>query len=499
MKKIIFSLLFFLFFGCENYHEKSFNQLNNAFQDWYVKSSKNNIIHNDDSDTYFFYYNQISVNDLLEDLKRFKLELSQINYQKLSKENKIFYNLLENKINHMILENHYLKRYENDPLLYINEIMDKLENVHNLYNYTNYDKLILINDILDEAKFFLDESKFVLKNYINLDKCIAKKNILLSYLSFLLIDINVISYENEIESNKILIEADNLIQSYIDWVKLNLTVNKSFSRLDLYEYYFDTYMKSEITYSHIIDRLKQDIDENYQSLFNISLTLYLEENDEPVWVDNDDSLQVINWAINDAQKKYDTSKYVKYSNIAFDTLNVSYIDSTVYMIKNDLIYTEKQSNSLYDLDNLYINYNLYNFFDNKLINNDLPIYLNEYYYNAFLINLKDHINKNFINQKDLNFELLFYLNLYKRFNQIYYQEIFLKGDKTLKDIKKHINNISIFNDSEKKYIYNELDTDYYLLYEYIIYSKLNRAFINDTKLYNQESLVKLINENLYTN
>ena len=56
------------------------------------------------------------------------------------------------------------------------------------------------------------------------------------------------------------------------------------------------------------------------------------------------------------------------------------------------------------------------------------MYLNEYYQNAFLTNLQDHINKNFINQKDLNFEVLFYLNLYKRFNQIYYREIFLKGD-----------------------------------------------------------------------
>ena len=84
MKKFIFSL-FFLFFSCDNYHEKSFNQLNNAFEDWYVKSIENNIIHNDNSEVYFFYYTQISVNDLLEDLKRFKLDLSQVNYQKLSK------------------------------------------------------------------------------------------------------------------------------------------------------------------------------------------------------------------------------------------------------------------------------------------------------------------------------------------------------------------------------------------------------------------------------
>ena len=498
MKKFIFSL-FFLFFSCDNYHEKSFNQLNNAFEDWYVKSIENNIIHNDNSEVYFFYYTQISVNDLLEDLKRFKLELSQINYQKLSKENKNFYNLLDNKIKHLIFEYYYLKRYENDPSLYIDDIINKLEVVHNLYNHSNYDKLILINEILDEAKFFLDESKFVLKNYFNLENCINKKDVLVSYLSFLLIDIKDVSYENEIESNRTLIKADNLIQSYINWIKLNLSTKQDFSRLELYDYYFDTYLRSQKSYNHIMENLVEDINKHYKSLFNVSLSLYLKENDEPVWVDNDDSLQVIRWAINDARSKYDPSKYLRYSNIAFDTLNASYIDSSLYMVENDFIYQGEEESSLYALDNLYVKYNLHDFFDNKVINNQLSMYLNEYYQNAFLTNLQDHINKNFINQKDLNFEVLFYLNLYKRFNQIYYHEIFLKGDKTLKDIKKHINDNSIFNDPEKKYIYNKIDTDYYLLYEYILYSKLNEAFINDAKLYNQESLVKLLNENLYSN
>ena len=499
MKKSVFSVLFFLFFSCENYHEKSFNQLNNAFQEWYVKSSKNEIFINDDSDTYFFYYNQITVNDILEDLKRFKLELSQINYNKISDENKNLYKLLDNKIKHIIFEYYHLRRYENDPSLYIKDIMCNLENVHDLNNYSNYDKLLLINDILNEAKSFLDESKFILKNYINLDKCKIEKDILLSYLSYLLIEINDISYENEIQSNRILFDTNIMIQSYIDWVELNLTFNESFNRLDLYDSYFDTYISTQNNYNYFINKLNQDIDMHYKKLFDSSLSLYLAENDEPVWVDNDDSLQVIKWAINDSQSKYQSSKYIEYSNTVFDTLNASYIDSTLYKIENDFIYDGKESNSQYETDNLFINYNLYNFFDNKLINNEFSIYLNKYYYNAFLINLNEHINKFFINQKDMNFEVLFYLNLYKRFKQIHYQERYLQGDTTLKAIKDYINNDPIFSDLDKVNLLDKLNIDYYLLYEYILYSKLNKAFINDKNLYNQKSLMKLINENLYTN
>ena len=310
---------------------------------------------------------------------------------------------------------------------------------------------------------------------------------------------NNINVGNNFDLDNILTETDIFFESYIDWIKENLLPTNNHIDKKLYNQYFVTYIINRTNYQLIKEQLNQDIDTSYNMLFNVSLLSYLRENDEPVWVDRDDSLQVIKWAVETANDKYNSSNYLKYSNVYFDSLNISYVDSNLYLLEKKFIVQEFSAASAYELDNHYLNYHLYNYYNNKLTNNDTFIYLNKYYSNAFIQHLNEYINKTFINQKDINNEVLFYLNLYKRIYQTYYQEMYFKGETTLKDIKAQINNNLIFNNSDKDILLINVNMNYYMLYEYRLYLSLKNIFLDSLNLYSHKTLMKLLNNNLYPN
>ena len=91
-KKLVIILFSSFFFNCNNYHQESFNKLYDAFTTWHYQ---NHLIENH----YLLLsinYNHINTNiidEYLEDLKRFMLELSQINKNNLSKN--FFYNIAD--------------------------------------------------------------------------------------------------------------------------------------------------------------------------------------------------------------------------------------------------------------------------------------------------------------------------------------------------------------------------------------------------------------------
>ena len=87
--------LFLLFFclSCNNSQEKSFDQLTNAFFDWYYKTypvigSINGIHLYDDL---FPIYNKATIINNLDDINRFIIELDQIDPNHLSSELKMDY------------------------------------------------------------------------------------------------------------------------------------------------------------------------------------------------------------------------------------------------------------------------------------------------------------------------------------------------------------------------------------------------------------------------
>ena len=112
MKNNFILFLFIIFFAkCDNYHQKSFNQLENAFINWYALYSNIDINKNNFTNFYLKKYDSISTNDYLEDLKNFSLELSQINKNKLSYDSNNSYYFINKNISYLIFEHIVLDKY----------------------------------------------------------------------------------------------------------------------------------------------------------------------------------------------------------------------------------------------------------------------------------------------------------------------------------------------------------------------------------------------------
>ena len=107
MKKII-SLLYILFFSCSISEQSSFESLYSSFSNWYIKYS------DDYSSTLKNNYSNIEkefIGDFLyTDMKKFLIELNQINKRKIS--NKIDYRLLHQYLSLNIFKHEKIKYNE---------------------------------------------------------------------------------------------------------------------------------------------------------------------------------------------------------------------------------------------------------------------------------------------------------------------------------------------------------------------------------------------------
>ena len=114
----LFVLLFtFLFYSCETKSEKSLSDLSNAFYSWhqieYPEYSK-------DMSPYNFYLKSDKMNpnyenNYLADLKKFNLELFQIEKNKLNEKNNFIHNTIDRKINNLINRFGVSNNHLNDP------------------------------------------------------------------------------------------------------------------------------------------------------------------------------------------------------------------------------------------------------------------------------------------------------------------------------------------------------------------------------------------------
>ena len=82
LKNIFVLISLLLLTNCQNYHKTSFKHLNEAFKKWYYIVHPDNYLHLNKNNL-FRKYDLVSTNDYIQDLKRFILELSQINRSKL--------------------------------------------------------------------------------------------------------------------------------------------------------------------------------------------------------------------------------------------------------------------------------------------------------------------------------------------------------------------------------------------------------------------------------
>jgi len=502
----LFYLFLFIFLGCENYHDKSFVQLNKAFDNWYVESNKTNLVLLERTNNFFLKYDKNSIDNHLGDLHRFNLELTQINLNKLSVVNKKYYYAILNKINYDIFKYSTTKSYQKDPYHYLNDIQLLLESINSDNFFITSDKILIINNIVDEMEYFLDESKIILNNdFFNIDRCKRKKDEILSYLTLLIESYHKVNYNNDFKTDELIIheilrilpnKAEKILSSYLEWLNDN-TVNDYFvSNNETYIEFIHNQFFNKTYYNNILNKLNLDINDIYLRLFNLSLSLYLLENDEPVWVDNEDSLNVIKWGIDYSNIKYNSTDFNNYSNHIFDLFDIVVLDSLMYEAKMDFIRYKTLDYNKYNLDDILISLEFQDYYNSTLSSTNEFNYINEYYSNAFVDILKNYSILKKSNKKDIYFEVLFYLNLYQKFNQIYYQDKYLNGRFSLEDINDEISNISILNNNQKEEVLEGLTHDYFMLYEYMLYLNIYGNLDEDVDLYNRGQLIEFFYDNI---
>ena len=210
------------------------------------------------------------------------------------------------------------------------------------------------------------------------------------------------------------------------------------------------------------------------------------DNDEPIWVDKTDSLNVINWTLKNIVFNE------KLTNCIYETKfdsQFNYNDENIIADSLDIV-------SCYDIQQRYLDKYILKTVYNKVYNIDNKLYTDLYEVNAIINIVNSSITNAYFSKNDSVNKILLYLNLYHKYKQIYYQEAYLKSSISIEDIKNNINKSCFLNDENKKRMYYEniFSKYYYKLNEFIISERLNNHYSNDDMIH--DLIDKLIKNNI---
>ena len=397
MKIYKYAICFLFLISCNSKNTNNFLILKEAFVDWY---NKNHLTNNYDFDvSYFYLINNLSSMNYYEDISRFKLELSQINKNELNSYNKIDYEIMLSTISRINLSNTSLKNKNNSFNDVVLNIYNSFHLIINDNKFSDFNKIILLEKHLPDVLKYLSNSKENLSSEYN-SKLISQFNeyyyILNNYLNHIvdLLEIDQNSYNILFENINIL-RAD--LKNFFNWVNYDYSFTSSnLSFLEKENNYYDLYknnlFENELyNYFNTINFLKNKVNILKNNLFNESLSIYLNFNDEPIWVDKSDTLNVINWVVN--------------NKIKVSTFNA---DDSV----------EKISGNYKNILDYYKNLNIQRFDTSAakiILKKDYNIHSNYYCHGSFVLDLYDNnsleLNDYFIT--NLIFEKIFSMhNIY---------------------------------------------------------------------------------------
>ena len=302
-----FTLLFIitLFFNCSQSYVKSYKDLESAFTDWYFKFHpvKSTIYGSEEYNFFFQRLDNEAREEYLADIQRFHIEISQIDETKLPRTEYINYNVLTRFLTGQIYFLKFERKFEWDVSLYPQMVYDGIVSLVDL-DYLNMNaRTYALERRLEASSSVLDVAYQNLKFYSEYHQKATFR--IIQALNTLLDELPTKIMSDNQTLDKIDIHIKNLkrnLKGYKDWTK------GDYSRFEKYNVK-KTSIELKNIFTHIIgeeyaiSKISQLADRRiyriYNQLFNISLPFYLQENDEPVWLDRDDSLSVIHWVIDD--------------------------------------------------------------------------------------------------------------------------------------------------------------------------------------------------------
>ena len=286
--------LLFIFTSCQSSHQRSFEQLESALISWYYKyhptiATESNITsYNNQIEK----YNIESIEEYKADINRFMIELSQIDETKLKVNNLVRYSVIDE----------FLFQKYNDLLNFESYTYSAEYQIRNLYDSLFF--IIHNNDINMElkAQFCLSRLSSFLTSINNIQKKIVYYS-----KSDLEKSINIINaFEKMLNNLYLYINSDNIT---LDEIEDHVNkINKSIKKLEDYLVNLDksnTINLNDKISSYIAYNKSVDFNLDYQFLIkklnsemlDIALPIYKINNDEPVWVDRDDTLNIIDFVL----------------------------------------------------------------------------------------------------------------------------------------------------------------------------------------------------------
>ena len=500
---IKYIVIFLFIFCCNSSNTNSFIELKKAYYKWHNKN--NNFIKSNYNKNKLSYLDYKIIEEYIYDLKRFDLELSQISKAQLKNNYQIDYDIILNNINVSLFDYQSIDRSKYSINEYLNKIYRILMSIINDVNLLAFEKITLIKkqaiyinnsfDFIKERDIQIKESQLSLfnkqinalivllenlPNLLNLD--IHNYKELEGLLRKIKANLNkykfVINYETEIFNKSII---DNNYHSKYKFYLNNIFANSAFDKDAIYKF----------------------IDTNIYNLqiqiFDECLKIYMLNNDEPIWIDKQDTLDVINYVLNNNFRlntidKDDLIDEInnQYNNISEDfellELNkdlinhkINFVEKKEYHLNNSLldVFT---NNCIVDTDNaIYYNkYIISDYLFESLISNNIYniIYLNNNdirrinnkTYNQSLSKFLNYILVNNLYKNDSKYKIHFYLNLLKSNLKILNQDNYINSKSSKEDIIVDFIQNGYMDKIESRKLFEELESmDNIYILEYLIY------------------------------
>ncbi len=287
--------------SCSSRDYLLFEEYKKSFYNWNLKYSPTTQFIKLDSS--FKSKKEFSDFEYISDLKRFLIELNQIDINKVGKNNFLIYKSIKEFLNKEIYLEKTMKFNQWNSLYYFNIFYDHSAYISSLIHLnkknqiSDFDIRFLLNEVdflAERIDFFIESIKY--KHRFDFQKKELEKYIQqINDLSSNIFSKEVIENPNTLLSRKLtnLKESiDNLTFWYNrQYEKLDFFPN-SISKLD-YKKYFHLVSDDKKNLEEIAESALLKLETTENKLFDLCLPIYLEKNDEPIWTDFSDTLTVI--------------------------------------------------------------------------------------------------------------------------------------------------------------------------------------------------------------
>ena len=503
--------------SCTNIDNSSFLNFKRSFSQWNSNYS---------SSTSFITVNDLVLDqkkfigkEYINDIKRFLIELNQINPKRISIENKLEYQSIKTFLEYNVFINETLNFDEWNALYQLDNYYSHLlyigKLVQNKYTGKATDSTLdlLASEIIffnNQILFLIDQIKYRYDSESELLAVSSKIEKMLSYADY---------FSNEVLDNQ---QANGLHRQIRDLLrtieKLKNWKDNHYHRLDPYQHtfsdiiykkYFHLNSDFKIEFKDILNDAGTMLSKYEKMLFDFSLPLYLDDNDEPVWTHFSDTVNVVKSVLDALEnsryqcpnkdgviKIIDFSIYELFSDNLYKNRDIIFVASDEGVDRDYNYYNTKEDNKLYvnsskHHSDIFQNYyfTLMNllpgdlFLYNRLINGDgfNNIYLNKNYFYGFKLLLINYYLENSI-PKSNNLELCGVKNskYLKMMKLLYLKDRIIDCVGTIATINYYLDRKDISNTIES---YDDLE---------LIDDRKNNFLMEEIFAYKMDSILKFI-------